>query len=402
MDWILRQARVSDEMPLQDIGLKDGQIVALASQLVASANEEWDLAGRVVLPGMVDIHTHLDKTYSTVYNKSGTLLEAIQVWQAYENKRTLANLQFAVEKAIVSALKNGVTAMRSHLNLSHAANLEMLELMLSIRDGVKDKLDLQLVALGHPEDLSVYQTMVTEALAMGVDYIGGAPALTSNPREAVAATFAVAEKTGKPIDLHVDETEDPHMLTLEDIAEQTLAQSMQGQVTAGHCCSLAFADEARAAHVMDKVAEAQVHIITLPSCNLVLMGRGMQPVPRGVTRVKELLARGVIVCAASDNVCDPFNPFGAYDLLQIANLTAHVAHLTGETELYTCLDMVTTYPAQVFGRMGSGLVEGAIADLVVVEAQRKLDAMLHPPERLATFKAGKLIVRTNTERTWYL
>ena len=153
---------------------------------------------------------------------------------------------------------------------------------------------------------------------------------------------------------------------------------------------------------MDKVAAAEIHMVTLPSCNLVLMGRGMQPVPRGVTRVKELLARGINVCAASDNVRDPFNPFGAYDLLQIANLNAHVAHMTGEAELYASLDMVTAHPACCFGQSTSEIYAGVTADFVVVDAQNVLDALLYPQQRLGTFKSGKLLVRTSIKQAWML
>jgi cytosine deaminase len=160
-------------------------------------------------------------------------------------------------------------------------------------------------------------------------------------------------------------------------------------------------DDATAGRVMAKVAQAQLHVITLPSCNLVLMGRGMRPAPRGITPVKDLLARGVNVCAASDNVQDPFNPFGAYDLLHTANLNAHVAHMTGEAEIYTCLRMVTTHPARALGLPGLGVVAGAAADLVILDAERVADALISLPARLATFKAGKLIVRTSIERTWY-
>jgi cytosine deaminase len=190
------------------------------------------------------------------------------------------------------------------------------------------------------------------------------------------------------------------MLSLEYLAEQTLAHGMQGQVTADHCCSLAFVDEATAQRVIDKVAEAGLNIITLPSCNLVLMGRGMQPVPRGITPVKAFLARGVNIAAASDNVHDPFNPFGSYDLLQIASLNAHLAHLTGEAELYASLKMVTDYPARTLGLPNYGLTEGATADLVIVDANRVLDTVLAPPPRLATFKAGRLIVRSTVVQHW--
>lgn len=405
MDWILHDARLGDGAPLVDIGIAGGRIVALEANLVAKhgakAAQEWDLAGRVVLPGLVDAHTHLDKTYSTIENKSGTLQEAIQVWQRIKEGQTHADVQARARHALQVAIANGVTAMRSHIDISKSGQLVALEALLELRKEMRDLIDLQLVALGWAGGGTENRAMMEQALMMGADFIGGAPALSSQPQHDIDVAFAIAQKLGKPIDLHIDETEDSTMLTLEYLAEQTIKHGMEGQVTAGHCCSLAFVDHETAARVIDKVAEAQLHIVTLPSCNLVLMGRTMQPTPRGTTRVKELLARGVNVSAASDNVHDPFNPFGSYDLLHIANLNAHTAHLTGEAELYRSLQMVTSHPAKALGLPNYGIVVGMRADLVVLDGYGLLESVLSPPPRLATFKAGRLIVRTNIERTWH-
>ncbi len=130
------------------------------------------------------------------------------------------------------------------------------------------------------------------------------------------------------------------------------------------------------------------------------MGRHLQPTPRGNTRVKELLAAGVNVCAASDNVHDPFNPFGSYNLLQIANLNAHVSHMSGTAELYECLAMVTRHAAKCLGFSGDGVVIGQTADLVVVDCKQVIDAVLAPLPRLATFKRRQLLVETEWSRKW--
>ena len=230
--------------------------------------------------------------------------------------------------------------------------------------------------------------------------VGGAPALTDDPAHCLRATFDLAEALDKGIDLHIDETENPETLTLQTLAETTLEREFQGRVTAGHCCSLEFAPDDAAARVMDKVAEAELNVITLPSCNLVLLGRGRHPAPRGVTRVRDLLSAGVNVAAASDNVHDPFNPLGHYDPLFTANLTAHAAHLTGAAELDVCAKLVTTHAAQVMGLESYGLSEGARADLVVLDTTRRGDAVTALPERLATFKAGRCVVRRHVRQTW--
>jgi cytosine/creatinine deaminase len=389
VDWLLTNVRIADDAPPLDLALADGRIVALGPALPHSANQHWDLAGRVVLPGLVDAHTHLDKTFFEQPNHSGTLLEAIEVWQAASPALTYASYHARATRALELAVQNGTTTLRTHVDMNAPHNLVALDAILAVRAQWRQAIDVQIVALGSPGVTPEYDAIMQQALDLGADVVGGAPSLEAEPLLALRGAFALAEATGKPIDLHIDETEDPRMRVLERLADLTIAHGMQGQVTAGHCCSLAFMDEATAGRIMAKVARAQIHIVTLPSCNLVLMGRGQQPVPRGLTRVAELLAHDVNVCAASDNVADPFNPFGSYDLLQIANLTAHTAHLSGTPDILACVELVSTRAAQTLGLVDYGLHVGAVADLVVTAANR-----------LATFKRGQLVVRTTIERTW--
>lgn len=394
MDWILRNARIADDADLVDIAIGDGLIAAVGSTLPQRAAQEWDLGGRVALPGLIDAHTHLDKSYLAAANQSGTLMEAIEVWRRVKQNRSAADFERSARRALKTAIAHGVTAMRSHVDTEHRGDLMAVEALLALREEMKDHIDLQLVALGFPGNGAEADETMESALRLGIDLIGGAPAITPDPTATIDATFALAERFGKPIDLHIDETKDPQMRCLSTLADRTLAHAMQGQVTAGHCCSLAFVDDESAGEIMDQVAAAQIHVITLPLCNLVLMGRGMRPTPRGVTRAEELLAHGVNVCAASDNVQDPFNPFGSYDLLQIASLSAALNHLTGEAQLYESLSMVTSRPARLLGQSDYGIHPNAPADLVILDAERVLDAVTAPPIRLATFKRGRRIVRT--------
>jgi cytosine deaminase len=64
LDLNLRNTRVvgsSLDAPLQDIGIQDGKIVAIEPGLSAEG-EEIDVEGRMVSPGLVETHVHLDKS----------------------------------------------------------------------------------------------------------------------------------------------------------------------------------------------------------------------------------------------------------------------------------------------------------------------------------------------------
>ena len=400
--WVLRNANLGDQN-LVDIALDGGHITAVGANLQQRGLEAWDLAGRVVLPGLVDPHVHLDKTYAPFDNKSGTLEEAIRVWREHKGRFSHADHKARALKAVRQAVANGATAMRTHVDVDAdclKVGFAALEALLELKAEVADLLELQIVALGNAGVNQDETAALRRALELGADLVGGAPALTDDPAGCLRATFDLAEAFGKGIDLHIDETENPETLTLSTLAKRTLEREFQGRVTAGHGCSLEFAPDEVAARVMDKVAEAGLNIVTLPSCNLVLLGRGRHPAPRGVTRVRELLARGVNVAAASDNVRDPFNPLGHYDPLFTANLTAHAAHLTGRGELDVCLELVTTRAARVMGLPDYGIFEGARADLVVLDTARRGDAVTALPGRLATFKGGRCVVRRRVQQTW--
>ena len=364
------------------------------------ARETWDLGGSVVLPGLIDAHVHLDKTYTSAPNRSGTLQEAIAVWKEAKPRLTFESYVERALRAVRAALLNGTTAIRTHVDVDAEGDFTALEVLVEVRKRIKDVMDLQIVALGNPGVNRAETAALRRALELGADLVGGAPALTDDPAGCIDAVFDLAETFGKPIDLHIDETENPEIMTLETLAEKTLLRGFEGRVTAGHLCSLDFAPDDTAARVMDKVAEAGLNVVTLPSCNLVLLGRKQHPTPRGVTRVNELLEHGVTVAAASDNVHDPFNPLGHYDPLFIANLSAHAAHLTGEAQLGTCLELVTYRAAAVLGLPNYGLHEGAAADLVVLNTARYPDAVSGLPARLATFKGGRLVVRQRHRADW--
>lgn len=400
VDFLLRNARVGETPQAVDIAIDNGFIKEIDHHLDLQGREEWNLNGNVVLPGLVDAHVHLDKTFSTTFNKSGTLQEAIDTWRQEKPHLTYEGYAARMMQAMQVAVTKGTTHLRTHIDIDSESGFAALEAMLDVREKFRHMLDVQVVALGQA-GLSDEETQAMQAaLEMGVDIVGGAPALLPEPTKSIDVIFELAQRYSKSIDLHIDETEDPNVLTLEYLAVKTIEHGMQGLVTAGHCCSLAFVDDATADRIIGKVKEAKLHIITLPSCNLVLMGRGMNPAPRGLTRVKELLGAGVNVAAASDNVRDPFNPIGNYDLLHIANLTAHAAHMTGAKELETCLNMITSNAAEVMGLGNYGLFEGGKADLVVVDAVNVMNMLAGVPERLATFKNGELIVRTEIQRTW--
>jgi cytosine/creatinine deaminase len=390
-ELVLRNARV-DDGPLQDIALETGKIVAISDRLEDSGREERNLEGRIVLPGFVEAHCHIDKTLTIdrVGNAAGTLLEAIHNWIAFKPNLTQEDYLARGRRALLMALRVGTTNLRTHVDVD-ANGLLALESVLELKQEFAGRVDMQIVALGGPSVSDAEFTAMQHALELGADIVGGCPAIRTDPKAEVLRALELAEESGKPVDLHVDENENPESLSLETLAEETIVRGLAGRVTAGHCCSLAFMDERTADRVIEKVARAKINIVTLPACNLVLQGREMNPTPRGLTRVKQLLEAGVNVVTGTDNVQDPFQPLGNYDLLAASNLTALAAHMTGRAQMLETLEMTTARAAKVLGLEHYGLRVGCNADLVVIDAQSKLEALAQVSTNRMVIKAGKIL-----------
>lgn len=361
-------------LTLQNVTLPDGQARTLHigpdGRFAENAAPGWetvDAEGRLAVPPFADPHVHLDKTFVAATNESGTLAEAIRRWRELRPALTGQDYLRRGERALRRCLHHGTTAVRTHVDVAAGDDFSALRAMLLLRERWAPRLTLQIVALGNMGTSAGQDWAMAEALRLGADGLGGCPALVEDPQRLIDRTLDLAERHGAFVDLHVDETEDPQMLTLEMLARTVKQRRFALPVAAGHCCSLACVGEETAARVIGAVAEAGIAVLTLPSCNMALQGRGCWPAPRGITRVKQLRAAGVPVAAGSDNVRDPFNPFGDYNPLLTAQLLAHAAHLTAPQEMRSALAMVGKQARQVMGLPAPSTEPGQPAHLVLLD-----------------------------------
>lgn len=385
---------------LCDIAMRDGTIASVVPHdpEATPTGATLDLAGRCVLPAFIDAHMHIDKAYTFAIqpNLSGTLSEAIGIFGSIGPTLTRQNYGERAEKVVRNALAAGTTTIRTHVDVSAHNGLTGLEAVLEVRERWRGIVDIQTVVLnarllgaGCARDRDLY----AEALRMGANIAGGCPGLFEDEREHIDTVFALAQRFDCAVDLHVDETDNPTALSLEYLADKTASEGMQGRVVAGHCCSLASAPDDVAARIIDKVARARIHVVTLPACNLYLQGRGdRHPVRRGLTRVKDLLAAGINVVCASDNVQDPFNPFGTADPVLVSYLLALGAHMGGVAEQREVLRMWTSRAAALLGQTDQyGIAPGCAANMVVFDRPTIADIIADQPRRYAVFSKGRLV-----------
>jgi cytosine/creatinine deaminase len=164
-------------------------------------------------------------------------------------------------------------------------------------------------------------------------------------------------------------------------------------VTLGHLCTLDMLEPGHRARVIETMREAGIHVISLPATEMHVKGRADKHAWRGVTRLEELRMAGVNVSISTNNIVNPFTPYGHPDLLRQALLTAMAAHLGNLDQMAWLLDLITVNPARAIGLTGYGLAEGRLADLVVLDAADPAQAITEQAEKLWVLKAGRIVAR---------
>ncbi len=392
-----------------DIGVKDGIIVATGPSLGAGT-QELEARGKLVAPSFADPHVHLDKALvsETVrHNLSGTLGEAIEIiWErkrAYDPQEILERGRRVLRWAIT----HGTTAMRSHADVDSMGGLVPVQALLALKREHAGLVDLQVVAFpqeGIIQDPGT-KDLMRKAMEMGADCVGGMPYNERTPahsREHIEFCFRLARDFDADIDMHVDETDDPGARTLALLAEATLRHGWHGRVTAGHTCALAAYPTPYAAKVMGMVKDAGIHMITNPATNLMLQGRyDQQPIRRGITRVKELMALGVNVSFGQDCLKDTFYPtFGQADMLEVGMITAHAAQLSTPLEVDRLFDMPTVNAARLMGISDYGLETGCKATFNILDCKSVQEAFRTRPDRVV-LREGRVLAETRTETLFH-
>jgi cytosine/creatinine deaminase len=409
--YLLRGVILADGRAI-DLRMADGRITDMSPAGGPDRSGDAGLrampvAGLLALPSFVDIHAHLDKAYTRddMADHDGTLPAAIRAMGERKKRFTPEDVAERAVQLIRSGVAEGVTHVRTHVDVDSITGLRGLEGVIRAAEACRDICRVAIVAfpqLGIRSDPGAMDLMKA-AVEAGAGVVGGMPhweATREDQLAHVAALFDLAERHDLDVDMHVDESEDALVRTLEMVAEATITRGWHGRVTAGHVCSLSAAPDDYASRVIARCAEAAMTIVSNPGTNLVIQGRGDRGlVRRGLTRVKEFRAAGVNVCLGQDNVCDGFYPFGRGSMLEVAFLGAHAAHLTGGDDLAYLLETVTAAPARAWRDASYGLRVGSPADLNLFRAPSWVEVLrLQRPPELVFFN-GRPVASTAVSST---
>ncbi len=386
---------------INDIGIVGDRIAAIESLNGVAATTIIDATGDLVSPPFVDPHFHMDATLSygiPRINGSGTLLEGIALWGELKQIVTIEDMIERGLKYCDWAASMGLLAIRSHVDVCDDRLLGA-QAMLELREQVKDYIDLQLVAF--PQD-GFYRdpkakANTLRALDMGIDIVGGIPHFERTMVDGTASVrelCEIAANRGLMIDLHCDETDDPHSRHVETLAAETIRCGLQGRAAGSHLTSMHSMDNYYVSKLLPLMAEAELAAIPNPLINITLQGRhDTFPKRRGLTRVKEMQSHGITVGWGQDCTLDPWYSLGTADMLDVAFMGLHVAQMTHPEEMQRCFTMITEDNAKILNLSDYGLKVGATASVVVLDAGNPIEAIRLRPDRLCVVSKGKVIAQ---------
>ena len=395
MDLILRNATIAERPDAQtfDIGIADGRIAAIEPRIEAQARE-IELAGRLVSSGFIETHIHLDKSgiVDRCKAEKGDLEEAIGEVARAKKAFTPEDVYDRARRTLDRCILNGTTHMRTQLEVDPGIGLRGLEGVLPLIEEYRWAIDIEICIFPQEGLLNNPGTdeLMVEALRRGGKVIGAAPYTDSDPHGQIDRIFEIARDFDIDIDMHLDFGPDPADLDLLYVCELTERYRYGGRVTIGHVTKLSGAAPDRFDEAARRMAGAGVALTVLPSTDLYLMGRHMtHNVMRGVTAAHRLLAAGVNCSLSTNNVLNPFTPFGDCSLVRMANLYANICQVGTRRDMLECFRMVTSRSAKLMGIDDYGVAVGKSADLVVFDCAAPETAVAEIVSPLYGFKRGR-------------
>lgn len=397
-------ARLRGRSGLYRIELNGARIASISAQQAPAEASEGDIdaASNLVVPPFIEPHIHLDATLTAgepAWNMSGTLFEGIERWGERKALVTHEDTKARAKKTIDMLVDHGIQHVRTHVDVTDPT-LSALKSMLEVREETRHLIDLQIVAFPQEgiESFKGGRELMTEAIAMGADVVGGIPHFENTRDQGVSSIkflMDLAERSGCLVDVHCDETDDPQSRFLEVLAEEARVREMGERVTASHTTAMGSYDNAYCSKLFRLLKLSQINFVSCPTESIHLQGRfDTYPKRRGLTRVAEIDRAGMNVCFGQDSIVDPWYPLGNGNILRILEAGLHICHMLGYEDLQRCLDLITDNSARTLN-LGEryGLEVGRPANLLVLSAADDYEMLRTQGHALLSVRNGEVLMR---------
>jgi cytosine deaminase len=392
LSHILRRVRLVPGGPVLDIAIAGGRIAAIGPGLPGGA-AETDGAGGFAFAGFVETHVHLDK--ACILDRCGagdSLPDAIAGVRRAKAAFTEDDVADRAGRVLAQAIGHGTTLMRTHVEVDPVVGLRGFH---GVQAAIAaHRWGIEVETCVFPQDgllnLPGTEALMRQALAGGARAVGACPYTDSDPLGQLDAVFAMARDFDVPIDMHLDFDLIPDTTMIEAVCARAQAHGWGGRVAIGHVTRLSALPPDRLAEALARLADAGVALTALPATDLFLMGRDATHLaPRGVAPMLAARAAGVCCSLSTNNLLNPFTPFGDGSALRIAHLYAHVGQTGGPAGMEACFAMVADDAAALMNRAPRRLEPGAPADIVVLGARAPADAVATLSPTAFGFKAGR-------------
>lgn len=356
-----------------DLAIDNGKIVEIGKDL--DGEKIVFLTNKLITPRFIDSHTHIDKALMPGDPNSTDLtranLASLNFIESIPDDKIYQDIYNRCETIIQMALKRGTGCIKTTLLISNKYKMHSIDVLEELKKKYQNKITLlNAVPIedGFVEEFEKY------AEAGKINFIAGYPTLAKDYIKDVDRIFHYALKYNLPIDLHVDESDNPNIDTFLYVLKKTIECNMQGKVTCGHVTALSspYLPKEKVKEALQLAKEAKMNITTLTSCNIYLMSYER----RGPTLVRDMIENNIPVSIGSDNIRDPFRPFGNADLLEEALLTAQIHKLALPKQLEEVFKMITINPALNCLLKDYGIKKGQMADFLVLDAPSIQEAII--------------------------
>ncbi|MBW1971463.1 MAG: hypothetical protein DRP55_01650 [Spirochaetes bacterium] len=383
----------------QDILIEKGKIVRVGRISSSSGIHLLDANGKIVLPGFVNIHTHLDKADLISRMKpeefGGTLEQNRELIKKFKKNYTKKDIKDRAKRVITEMVAMGITAIRTHVDVDPICGLLPMEALLELQEEI-DIVELHLVAFPQQGVLSnEKRDLVDKAVSLGANLVGGLPLVEHDRdgwRKHIDLIFDIAAKYNKDIEVQIDESNDPDDFALPLLVEKTLEAKFYGRVTATHVISLSKIEAKEAKEIIAAMKEAGIKVIVTPSANLITRFPNDKKVwgYNSITRIKDLIDAGIEVAIGTDNIRDPFFPFGNGSMIREIHTLIVATRMTTPNDIEEVFKMATINGAKMMG-LNYGISEGKKGDMVIFDTDT-LIGILNSPEKINyVIKDGEII-----------
>lgn len=407
---LIQNVRLPNQEGRWQIAIENGQFGAITPMEVVQADDSQvlDAEGGLALPPFIEPHIHLDTTQTAGepnWNQSGTLFEGIERWAERKALLSHDDVKARAWKTLKWQMANGIQYVRTHVDVSDPS-LTALKAMLEVKQEVAPWVDLQIVAFPQEGILSYPngEALLEEALKLGADVVGAIPHFEFTREygvESLHIAFRLAQKYGRPLDIHCDEIDDEQSRFVETVAALALKEGIGARVTASHTTAMHSYNGAYTSRLFRLLKMSGINFVANPLVNIHLQGRfDDYPKRRGITRVKEMLAAEINVCFGHDDVFDPWYPLGTGNMLQVLHMGLHVCQLMGYQQINEGLKLITHHSARTFGVTDYGIASGNRANLIILPAENGFEAVRRQVPVRWSIREGTVIAETQLAKTW--